>query len=590
MKTKVIPFLLTHAALALAVSSSAPVVAQGTFGSGGETTSHDAATLRLFGTRYPDIPFDVEIRGEAGRTGVLLEAVNLSLTQGSATDIGARQELLTQLLRREGKGHPFQTDATGVARVRLRGWPAGAVGHLQAVFPGRRGLAPTVTARSLALQAAVQALPLVEPVITGFSQDSGGPGDTIVIDGFNFGTGSPDELAVVQEGVGFFDFVTLDRSDTQLTVQMLPFGGDPVAAGPLTVSKGIGGSTQIPDQGGFVFEEPVVGQCFDRADPDARSTSSIVFVPVPPVGPGVPCTTPPDYSSSYKRVSSWSITNGVASMTVPPEWCNADRMFLRLYFRRILPNGHEADRCIARDIVLPDLDPCNPFTANVVLSSIDLQLSSAFNAAGITCFTSVNGSTRTISVLCNDPISYVWPCSGLFVQYGPTSLAEVDAGIADDYVAPTESATPSAGLAAYIASIPAWGTTLDFDEVDADRAFGHTFSNLPARARDARLEIRMRPLNSLADNDGLSIGFNGSGANPLFKWGSAIRDLPEAGGAWTTNPSTIFCIDLTQVPTADGPRNLLRELCEGGGPWSLDVFLQDDTAVDSMSLKIRYCD
>ncbi|MEM7536066.1 MAG: SdrD B-like domain-containing protein [Chloroflexota bacterium] len=165
------------------------------------------------------------------------------------------------------------------------------------------------------------------------------------------------------------------------------------------------------------------------------------------------------------------------------------------------------------------------------------------------------------------------------------------AGVNDDFDLSNgvESSTPSAALLAEAAS-RGWPVLTQFDVTIINRFFLHTFG---ASSTDTCLsgdcvitnarfvtQLKAGP-SSLVSND--TIGFMQNGA---IIWSARISSLPGVGGSWTPGDMATISLDLANLPpNALGVTNILAALQDG----DLDVFVQDDTAVDTMELHTEKC-
>jgi hypothetical protein len=144
-----------------------------------------------------------------------------------------------------------------------------------------------------------------------------------------------------------------------------------------------------------------------------------------------------------------------------------------------------------------------------------------------------------------------------------------------------EATTPSPALLTVMQLCSA-GPQLVFDDMTSNRCFGHTFKRCWRRGCvvvGARLTMRIRANAHLASND--TISFRDGAASA---WNYSVQTL--AGTSWTTSATTVLSLDLANLP-ADGNNvtNVLALFQDG----DLDVFIQDDTSVDYMTLEIEYC-
>jgi len=150
-------------------------------------------------------------------------------------------------------------------------------------------------------------------------------------------------------------------------------------------------------------------------------------------------------------------------------------------------------------------------------------------------------------------------------------------GTKDCFTLPEEASTRSAQLNAKYPGVN-WK---NFDSFAQDRPFGASFMKLPKNLTCAVLEITMRPgASSLTTNDAIAAVL---GTNGAFAWSSYIGG--GLGSSLTPAPwhnqagcGQTFTIDLgAYLPTI----NALNQV---------DVYVQDDTAVDYVSLTYCYCD
>lgn len=167
-------------------------------------------------------------------------------------------------------------------------------------------------------------------------------------------------------------------------------------------------------------------------------------------------------------------------------------------------------------------------------------------------------------------------------EFNSAIMTTFCAGLKDSFSLVTVDPTPFRRplLNAYPAF--AWGS---FDETAQNKHVGQSFTGLPAGIVAAELEIRMKPLDGLSNNDSVNLGLKTSPAN-TFAWGRQMATLP-GGAGWLTNPATTFIFDLSALPNLSGPAtNLLPKLIADG---LLDVLVQDDTSVDYMCLRVWTC-
>ncbi len=127
--------------------------------------------------------------------------------------------------------------------------------------------------------------------------------------------------------------------------------------------------------------------------------------------------------------------------------------------------------------------------------------------------------------------------------------------------------------------------TADFDGKETNQVFTNTFAlPLSEKIQSAQLEFRLRALGDYSENDAVGI---------IFADNAGIQD-PSASGWWRigTEPGvsapvlsdTLWTIGSTKTFTVNLADNLINAMNQKG---FLDIFVQDDTAVDYITLKVE---
>lgn len=175
-----------------------------------------------------------------------------------------------------------------------------------------------------------------------------------------------------------------------------------------------------------------------------------------------------------------------------------------------------------------------------------------------------------------------------------TKTSTFCAGTPDDFDE-SSSYEPSVQSAGLQAKIDSYGTQREFDEGGANAVFGHSFLNLVPNENygeicEATLEVRLRPEGESDDNDAIRLDFFDDDASG---WSHKIGDYNgEPGlydGEWDDSNTSgeTFTLDLDALPdSSGGTTSILDELNQQG---YLDVYVQDDTAVDFLRLTVEYC-
>lgn len=126
-------------------------------------------------------------------------------------------------------------------------------------------------------------------------------------------------------------------------------------------------------------------------------------------------------------------------------------------------------------------------------------------------------------------------------------------------------------------------TNSQFNQQSINQVFGHTFQNVPFLCRPT-LTVVARPLGGQSDNDTISLQAVGG----KYVWTSDLDQLPgiPANSNWTTQDLGPGWLTLTlPLHSLPGNGDLSSELVRT----RLDVFIQDDTAVRSLTLSGMRC-
>ena len=119
-----------------------------------------------------------------------------------------------------------------------------------------------------------------------------------------------------------------------------------------------------------------------------------------------------------------------------------------------------------------------------------------------------------------------------------------------------------------------------FDDQASNRVFGHTFSDLPADITCATLEIGLKARPDIPSNDRIHLNL---GAGAPFAWTIKLTDIPGANGTWENGQTAVTKFDLADLPPSGSGGTIISSINAGN---SLDVYIQDDTAVDYIVLTV----
>jgi len=160
------------------------------------------------------------------------------------------------------------------------------------------------------------------------------------------------------------------------------------------------------------------------------------------------------------------------------------------------------------------------------------------------------------------------------------------AGANDNFVLPFEQTSPSDDLLLLMDPYGGGNRVLfphrQFDDKAINRVFGHTFTELPEDIQAAMLEIHLfAGGSSLVSND--AIHLERTGINDAFtSWGLGLTAL--FGQPWIGGSDQTFSLDLANLPPdGQGDTNIISFMNADN---ALDVYVQDDTAIDYMILTV----
>lgn len=196
-------------------------------------------------------------------------------------------------------------------------------------------------------------------------------------------------------------------------------------------------------------------------------------------------------------------------------------------------------------------------------------------AAGETCHTGEARLPEEPYDKTDDPGRLLAPCAI------PMSLSD-QAGVHDGYAAPVDPANLTPWIRAAVPTATRWD---GFDSTQVNYHFGHTFT--PAFTplfgyRSGKLTIQVRPNGDIYGNDTLSLWVRDTVNNVnLPGWGVTLGSL---GYTLTPGQNTTIELDLRTLRTASS--TILADINRFQ---NLNVYVQDDTAIDDMTLALA-CD
>ncbi|MBI1798041.1 MAG: T9SS type A sorting domain-containing protein, partial [Candidatus Eisenbacteria bacterium] len=166
---------------------------------------------------------------------------------------------------------------------------------------------------------------------------------------------------------------------------------------------------------------------------------------------------------------------------------------------------------------------------------------------------------------------------------------KIIAGIEDEFLAPTEPASPSANLVAGLFGF----TLVNFDAIPVGGVFAHTFTGIPAQTQAAKVVFRARAGSGAnVASDKVTLGY--SDANGFHRMWSryfgstnGTGDPGLTGRPWATNKDTTFVIDVASLQRLNGPPVDATSLISARG--YLDFVVEGNTGVDYALLTHGNC-
>jgi hypothetical protein len=126
-------------------------------------------------------------------------------------------------------------------------------------------------------------------------------------------------------------------------------------------------------------------------------------------------------------------------------------------------------------------------------------------------------------------------------------------------------------------------TPREFGEAGSDKYFGHSLSGFGSgQVTAAFLVLDLEGDGNSCSNDSISLGYAGAQNGMAWKWSRRINALPDGQG-WGFGVRRTVTLNLGQLPGATwGANDMLAYMTDG----ELDVFIEDDTIVHSINLRV----
>ncbi len=167
-------------------------------------------------------------------------------------------------------------------------------------------------------------------------------------------------------------------------------------------------------------------------------------------------------------------------------------------------------------------------------------------------------------------------------------VVQITAGANDNFSPPEEPAYPDAGVVGFLTGY--FGNALkNFDNMGIDATVAHTFYWEPTEFCSAFVTMHIRAMygGGGESNDTFSMEFNPGfvpGLISQWAWGLYIGDI--IGSAWVAGRERTLTLDLLHLPPDPHSRTSVGWALADG---NLDVIIDDDTAVDYVTLTLCGC-
>lgn len=562
-------------ALGLTALFGHPLLAQVTqFGTSCPASSGNAPTIAFRGAPFANQPLTFDLTGPAGKIAYLMLAT--SNTQWSGVPLP---------LSLAGVGNPGCSllvgpelpavalfDAQGHASLTLPlALPAGFRVYAQAVGLFGSGNA-LIDGATEGLEITMMT-PTTQPVIASLSSLTAEEGQSIVIRGANFGSGTELDLCIGSPfgpGTQGAFFRALSRTSTEIVAELISV---PPNLGPTPIGfvLGSGSEAAVPTLPGATFGTPAFGWSQPNVTPANMfvSTQTVNLFPSPIADAS--CTPCAGGKVHFNMVA------GKLEATLPATMCDGARFLdINLEPRWTAPNGQLqfVDHHI-RNTRTCGLD--RDARANLVAFLISFSLASR----GVVAFASPGGKITAQRL---DGGSFGYGYGSIKYDYPVELQSTRTDGLCDNFAPPTEPTTPSPAVLAWKAATAPAGPVGNFDQPNANYYFLHS-APLPAgpgTVVGVSLQLTLKALGDLPGNDTISIGVSGGN----LVWTLPIASLPGIT-SWASGQTAEVCLDLANLPaSSSGVTNVLAQVLAAGG---VDIVMQDDSAIDCLCVTVQRC-
>ncbi|MEM7311150.1 MAG: hypothetical protein AAF682_31070 [Planctomycetota bacterium] len=189
-------------------------------------------------------------------------------------------------------------------------------------------------------------------------------------------------------------------------------------------------------------------------------------------------------------------------------------------------------------------------------------------------------------------INAVDPNSFVRIAFDPSVHSEFveEGGVDDDYAGGIDPSSPSAAFSSYVAAALAPQGQRDYDDPGpCNRNLRETFDDYGSTAADgpvrlALYEVHMNAYSCLTTTDFVVIGWDGSST---MDWGESMVQLEALSNQWVVGSDATMCLNLSALPDTGFPT--ARSVMHRVESDVLDTYVQDDTMVDYVRLRVLRC-
>ncbi|MEM7203154.1 MAG: hypothetical protein AAF628_23030 [Planctomycetota bacterium] len=282
---------------------------------------------------------------------------------------------------------------------------------------------------------------------------------------------------------------------------------------------------------------------------------------------------------------------------VPAGLCAGDQLELLLQFT--LNDG---------SCVTVSLGPTLPLAADSDWSAfgptVGRVIEAALNLALSPCTFAVTPTATGFCIECPSPgIGVVHASSFVRMTFDPAAhdvLGPFVFGTCDSFAGPESTNRSTAFETNWFGPrVEAWGAVhsnpevgYDEDSFWCDRLFGESLTGFgTGTVRSATISIRMKGAGCQTHTDAIHLGWNGTpwpgtGGPSQWDWVERMVQLQALNGSWLPGDDITVCFSLDALPDTVGSgseyRNLLDALADG----ELEMYVGDDTIIDSVTLTI----